>query len=173
MPSRYNGELLSVQHSLGPDITQELAEFGFEEREALVTRSQLEGADILLPSRFVDVRALSTCFPWELEFAVTVKQRCHSCLLQRVIRKGWLSGTGTSASVQSHKWDYSRRRRQHPCFTTSNYAYGMKNPLKADMPMTWHGAQGEFTKTFAGPPRDRGLRCWLETSKVHRAFDEF
>jgi hypothetical protein len=74
--------------------------------------------------------------------------------------------------VQSNKWGYAPRRLQHPCFTTSNYAYGMKSPTKADMPMTWHGAKGEFTKTFAGITRDQGLRCHLETSRVHHAFDQ-
>jgi Domain of unknown function (DUF4490) len=75
--------------------------------------------------------------------------------------------------MQSDKWDFSNRRPEHPCFTTSSHAYGLKSPLKADMPMTWHGAKGEFTKTFAGTARDGGLRVGLQRSKVHRTFDEF
>ena len=37
------------------DVLMELADFRFEEHGALITRSQLEGADILLPKRFVRV----------------------------------------------------------------------------------------------------------------------
>ena len=74
--------------------------------------------------------------------------------------------------MQGDKWDYSRRRPEHACYTTSNHTYGVRSPVRADMPMTWHGAKGDFTKTFAGMVRDQGLRTYVERSKVHRAFDE-
>lgn len=38
------------------DVLTELADFRFEERAALITRSQVEGSDVLLPKRFVRVR---------------------------------------------------------------------------------------------------------------------
>ena len=75
--------------------------------------------------------------------------------------------------MQAQTWDYGKRRPEHPCFTTSNNAYGIKSPVRADMPMTWAGKHGDFTKTFVGMARDGSLRCGVERSRVHRAFDEF
>ena len=69
--------------------------------------------------------------------------------------------------MQANKWDYSKRRSQHPSYTTSNQAYGLRSPLKADMPMTWSGIKGAFTKTYAGMTRDQGLRCGMDRSRVH------
>ena len=45
--------LLDSPHTL--DVALEVHNFGFNEAEALVTRSQLEGASLLLPARFRQV----------------------------------------------------------------------------------------------------------------------
>jgi Domain of unknown function (DUF4490) len=76
--------------------------------------------------------------------------------------------------VQTDKWSFATRRPQHACFTTSNNMYGLKSPVKADMPMSWHGAKGDFTNTFAEgkPVRHGGLRCGVEHSRVHSKYDE-
>jgi hypothetical protein len=54
-PCTFGDLPLAVHGTGGLDITTELNAFGFDAREALVTRSQLEGSDILLPKRFVQV----------------------------------------------------------------------------------------------------------------------
>lgn len=75
--------------------------------------------------------------------------------------------------MQSHEWNYDKRRKEHPCYTTASSAYGAKSPNTADMPMTWNGVHGQFTSTFKGMTRYKGLRCFTEVSKVHKAFDEY
>eukprot|EP00892_Ulva_mutabilis_P004586 jgi/Ulvmu1/249/UM001_0253.1 len=75
--------------------------------------------------------------------------------------------------VKAPEWSYQTRRPQHPCYTTSNASYGLKNPKPADMPLAWRGIKGDFTKHSEGAVRDKGLRCFTTMSKVHKRFDEY
>lgn len=75
--------------------------------------------------------------------------------------------------MQVGDWSYAPRRKQHSSYTTANSTYGQRSPNQSDMPMTWHGCKGQFTNTFQGMTRNKGLRCFTECSKVHKAFDEY
>lgn len=48
--------------ALSLDLEKELKHFYFDERAALVTRSQIEEKDLTLPSRFVQVRIWSLMY---------------------------------------------------------------------------------------------------------------
>ena len=161
----------------GVDLQQELDRFSFNEATALVTRSQVAGCDMTLPKRFIKVPIITSCRTREQKnmpfncnagrepaasYYVAGRQPCcHTCAL-----------TG-HVSMQAPEWSYKVRRAQHPCYTTSNASYGIKNPKPADMPLAWNGVKGEFTKHSEGATRDKGLRCFTAMSKVHKRFDEY
>jgi hypothetical protein len=70
------------------------------------------------------------------------------------------------------QWNVSRNKpSQHPCYVTSAVsAYG-KKPTFADMPIRWHGVDGEFTSRFAGNYADSGLVTTKVKSKVHASLE--
>jgi hypothetical protein len=70
------------------------------------------------------------------------------------------------------QWNVSKHKpSQHPCYVTSAVsAYG-KKPTFADMPIRWHGVDGEFTSRFAGNYADSGLVTTKVKSKVHASLE--
>ena len=70
------------------------------------------------------------------------------------------------------RWNVSRNKpSQHPCYVTSAVsAYG-KKPTAADMPMRWHGVDGDFTSRFAGNYANSGLVTAKAKSKVHASLE--
>eukprot|EP00193_Tetraselmis_chui_P012829 CAMPEP_0177796680 /NCGR_PEP_ID=MMETSP0491_2-20121128/26903_1 /TAXON_ID=63592 /ORGANISM="Tetraselmis chuii, Strain PLY429" /LENGTH=356 /DNA_ID=CAMNT_0019319609 /DNA_START=65 /DNA_END=1133 /DNA_ORIENTATION=+ len=50
--------------------------------------------------------------------------------------------------MQPETWKYRTARKEHPVFTTSNNIYGAKVPVQPQMPNSYHGLNGQFTKGF-------------------------
>ncbi|KAK9810139.1 hypothetical protein WJX72_005473 [[Myrmecia] bisecta] len=63
-------------------------------------------------------------------------------------------------------------RKQHPVYATSNNTYGYKQPTQQEMPMSWNGIRGEFTKNFVVGNGHTGFATGITGSKVHRALDD-
>mmetsp|Transcript_24614 Transcript_24614/g.62309 ORF Transcript_24614/g.62309 Transcript_24614/m.62309 type:complete len:235 (-) Transcript_24614:246-950(-) len=66
-----------------------------------------------------------------------------------------------------------KKKEQHPLYETSNNSYGGKAPTGMDLPLRWHGREGDFTKTFLGGQfKDNGLTTAVTHSRVHPELDE-
>ena len=63
---------------------------------------------------------------------------------------------------------------QHPCYVTTSNEYGRKKPGQQQMPGSWSGIKGLYSKTFhPNPYHDTGFNTFLSTSRIHTVFDEF
>ena len=64
-------------------------------------------------------------------------------------------------------------RKQHPVYQTSNNVYGYKRVTQQEMPLTWAGTNGDFSKSFGDGYKYRftGFNCSRTTSNVHRSLD--
>ena len=65
-------------------------------------------------------------------------------------------------------------KRQHPVYLTSNNAYGSKAPSLHELPLSWHGIRGDFTRTQAtGKIVTTGLKTAISNHAVSDALHEF
>ena len=71
-------------------------------------------------------------------------------------------------AAQHHK-----PRLQHPVFSTSNNAYGSKAPSPLELPLSWHGIRGDFTRTQAtGKTVTTGLKTAISNHAVADVLHE-
>lgn len=65
------------------------------------------------------------------------------------------------------------RVQQHPCYTTNNNEYGLKEIGDADRISKYYGLNGNFTRKFNGIMySNEGLICGMTKSKVHPSLDQ-
>jgi len=65
-------------------------------------------------------------------------------------------------------------RKQHPIYATTNNDYGLRKVSQIDMPDSYAGSNGRFTKTFAGgASKISSLNTAITKSKVHKLLDDF
>ena len=64
-------------------------------------------------------------------------------------------------------------KKQHPVYQTSSNAYGLKKITQQEMPMTWAGTNGDFSKSFGDGFKFRctGFNTARTTSNVHKSLD--
>ncbi len=59
-------------------------------------------------------------------------------------------------------------------YETTASEYGKRAPTQLDLPDTYAGSTGAFTKTFGGAVfKQRGLNTHVTRSKVHKLLDDF
>ncbi|KAK9832893.1 hypothetical protein WJX74_000961 [Apatococcus lobatus] len=64
-------------------------------------------------------------------------------------------------------------RKQHPVYSTSNNAYGSKAPSPHELPLSWHGIRGEFTRKQAtGKVVTTGLKTAISNHAVADVLHE-
>lgn len=64
-------------------------------------------------------------------------------------------------------------RRQHPVYSTSNNAYGSKGPSPHELPLSWHGIRGDFTRKQAtGKVVTSGLKTAVSNHAVADVLHE-
>ncbi len=65
-------------------------------------------------------------------------------------------------------------KRQHPVYLTSNNAYGSKAPSLHELPLSWHGIRGDFTRKQAtGKVVTTGLKTAISNHVVADVLHEF
>ncbi|KAK9842168.1 hypothetical protein WJX84_008669 [Apatococcus fuscideae] len=66
-----------------------------------------------------------------------------------------------------------RARQQHPVYSTSNNAYGSKAPSLHELPLSWHGIRGDFTRKQAtGKVVTTGLKTAISNHAVADTLHE-
>lgn len=69
-----------------------------------------------------------------------------------VICDRYMQGRSGSLGMPERFTDASlwrwRRKYEHPVYMTSNNVPGAKPPSQQMLPLSWHGAKGEFTRTY-------------------------
>ena len=66
-----------------------------------------------------------------------------------------------------------QRKWQHPVYSTSNNAYGSKAPSLHELPLSWHGIRGDFTRKQAtGKVVTTGLKTAISNHAVSDALHE-
>lgn len=85
-------------------------------------------------------------------------------------RSGSLGMPERFADASLWRW---RRKYEHPVYMTSNNEYGAKPPSQQMLPLSWHGAKGEFTKNYIkAEVRTGNFSTGMPTSRVHDALTE-
>lgn len=85
-------------------------------------------------------------------------------------RSGSLGVPERFADASLWRW---RRKYEHPVYMTSNNEYGAKPPSQQMLPLSWHGAKGEFTRNYIkAEVRTGNFSTGLPTSRVHDALTE-
>lgn len=85
-------------------------------------------------------------------------------------RSGPLGMPERFADASLWRW---HRKCEHPVYMTSNNEYGAKPPSQQMLPLSWHGAKGEFTKNYIkAEVRTGNFSTGMPTSRVHDALTE-